>query len=56
MNSAHYQTIMYNRNAQPAASGPDLAPEGVLSGPRGQVKKYKKCLLNDGDFMNELNY
>ena len=35
------------------ASGPDPAPEGVISGPRSLVKNYKKRLLNDGDFMNE---
>ena len=27
--------------------------QGVMSGPRSGLKKYKKFLLNDGYFMNE---
>jgi len=46
--------IVYVMDAQPVARGPDPAPEGVLSGPRSRLKKYMKCLLNDGDFTNEL--
>src|SRR6218665_846622 len=46
-----YRTGMHI--AQPAARGPDPAPEGVVSGPRSRLKKHKKLVLNDGDFMNE---
>jgi len=31
-------SILYVRDAQPAARGQDPAPEGVLSGPRGRLK------------------
>jgi len=33
----------------------DPASERVISGPRNRLKKYKKLLLNDGDFLNEFN-
>ena len=36
--------------------GPDPAPEGVLSCPRSRLKKYKRRLLNDEDFMNEFKH
>ena len=39
-------------DAQSAACWPDPAPEGAIR-PSEQVIKYKKRLLNDGDFMNE---
>ena len=45
--------LLYIRDAKPAVRRPDPAPEGVLSGPRSRLKKYKKLLLNDGDFINE---
>ena len=33
--------------------GPGISPERVLKRPSQQVKKYKKLLMNDTDFINE---
>ena len=49
-----HQGMLYNRDAQPAALGPDPAPEGVLSCPRSRLKK--KRLLNEEDFINEFKH
>jgi len=38
------------------ARGPDPAPEHVVSSPRNRLQKYKKLLLNNKDFMNELKF
>ena len=40
-------------DAKPAARGSDPAPERVTSDPQSNLKKYKKLLLNDEDFMNK---
>ena len=46
--------MVYTRDAQPAVHGPDPARERVISSPQSNLKKYKKWLQNDGDFMNKI--